>query len=149
MGKAKTLGELKASGYEVLPVKAEMRRNLIAKLRRGEALFPGIVGYDETVIPQIVNAILGGQDVMLLGERGQARLRLARRLTALLDEEMPVVKGAEIAENPFRPITAKGRTIVAEAGAETPIAWPLGTNATREAGDSVTPSLPCRRMRAP
>ena len=123
MGKAKTLGELRASGYEVLPVKAEMRRNLIAKLRRGEALFPGIVGYDETVIPQIVNAILGGQDVMLLGERGQAKSRLVRGLTALLDDETPVVKGAEIAENPFRPITAKGRAIVAEAGDETPIAW--------------------------
>ena len=123
MGKAKTLGELKASGYEVLPVKAEMRRNLIAKLRQGEALFPGIVGYDETVIPQIVNAILGGQDVMLLGERGQAKSRLVRGLTALLDEETPVVKGAEIAENPFRPITAKGRAIVAEAGDEAPIAW--------------------------
>ena len=149
MGKAKTLGELKASDYEVLPVKAEMRRNLIAKLRRGEALFPGIVGYDETVIPQIVNAILGGQDVMLLGERGQARSRLARRLTALLDEEMPVVKGAEIAENPFRPITAKGRAIVAEAGGNAHLRGRLETNATREAGDSVTPSLPCRRMRAP
>ena len=100
-----------------------MRRNLIAKLRRGEALFPGIVGYDETVIPQIVNTILGGQDLMLLGERGQVRSRLARRLTALLDEETPVVKGAEIAENPFRPITAKGRAIVAEAGDKTPIVW--------------------------
>jgi len=108
MGKAKTLGELRASGYEVLPVKAEMRRNLIAKLRQGEALFPGIIGYDETVIPQIVNAILGGQDVMLLGERGEAKSRLVWGPTTLLDEEAPVVKGAEIAENPFRPIMVKG-----------------------------------------
>ena len=95
MGKAKTLGELRASGYEVLPVKAEVRRNLIARLRRGEALFPGIGGYDETVIPQIVNAILGGQDVMPLGERGQAKSCLVRGLMALLDEETPAVKGGD------------------------------------------------------
>ena len=120
---ATTLGELKASGYQVLPVKAEMRRNLIAKLRRGEALFPGIVGYDETVIPQVANAILGGQDIMLLGERGQAKSRIVRGLTALLDEATPVIKGAEIPENPFAPITAQGRAIVADAGDETPIAW--------------------------
>ena len=87
MAKAATLGELKASGFQMLPVKAEMRRNLIAKLRAGETLFPGIVGYDETVVPQIVNAILGGQDIMLLGERGQAKSRIVRGLVALLDAE--------------------------------------------------------------
>ena len=121
--RAKTLRGLKASGYEALPVKAEMRRNLVAKLRRGEALFPGIVGYDETVIPQIVNAILGGQDIMLLGERGQAKSRVVRGLTALLDDEIPVIDGAEIPEDPLHPITASGRAIVAEAGDKTPIAW--------------------------
>ena len=123
MAKAATLGELKASGFQMLPVKAEMRRNLIAKLRAGETLFPGIVGYDETVVPQIVNAILGGQDIMLLGERGQAKSRIVRGLVALLDAETPIVQGTEIPENPFRPITAQGRAIVAEAGDDTPIAW--------------------------
>ena len=120
---ATTLGELKASGYEVLSVKAEMRRNLIAKLRRGERLFPGIVGYEETVIPQIANAILGGQDIMMLGERGQAKSRILRGLTNLLDDETPIIKGAEIPENPFEPITAQGRAIVEDAGDDTPIAW--------------------------
>ncbi len=120
---ATTLGELKASGYRVLPVKAELRRNLIGRLRAGKALFPGIVGYDDTVIPQIANAILGGQDIMLLGERGQAKSRIVRGLTALLDDETPVIDGAEIPENPFGPITAEGRAIVAEKGDETPIRW--------------------------
>ncbi len=123
MARATTLGELRASGYQVLPVKVEMRRNLIAKLRTGERLFPGIVGYDETVVPQLVNAILGGQDVMLLGERGQAKSRIVRGLTALLDAETPIIQGAEIPENPFLPITAQARAIVAEAGDDTPVAW--------------------------
>ena len=123
MGKVATLGELKASGYQALSVKAELRRNLIAKLRAGEALFPGIVGYDETVIPQIANAILGGQDIMLLGERGQAKSRIVRGLTALLDAETPIIDGAEIPENPLAPITAGGRAIVAAEGDKTPIAW--------------------------
>ena len=123
MAEAATLGELKAAAFRVLPVKAEMRRNLIAKLRAGETLFPGIVGYDETVVPQIVNAILGGQDVMLLGERGQAKSRIVRGLIALLDAQTPIIQGTEIPENPFRPVTAQGRAIVAEAGDDTPIAW--------------------------
>ena len=120
---AETLGELKAAGYRVLPVKAELRRNLIDKLTRRETLFPGIVGYDDTVIPQIVNAILGGQDIMLLGERGQAKSRVVRALTTLLDACTPVIDGAEIPENPFAPITAEGRAIVAECGDATPIRW--------------------------
>ena len=123
MGKAKTLGELKASGYRPTPVKAELRRNLIAKLREGEALFPGIVGYDETVLPQLANAILGGQDIMLLGERGQAKSRIVRGLTALLDAEIPIIDGTDIPEDPLLPITATGRAVVAEAGDDTPIAW--------------------------
>ena len=121
--KATTLGELKASGYQISPVKAEMRRNLIGKLKRGEALFPGIVGFEETVVPQVANAILGGQDIIMLGERGQAKSRIVRGLTALLDEETPVIDGTEIPENPFNPITAQGRAIVAEAGDRTPIKW--------------------------
>ena len=120
---AATLGELKASGYRVLPVRAEMRRNLIAKLQAGTALFPGIVGYDDTVIPQLANAILSGQDIILLGERGQAKSRIVRGLTGLLDETTPVIDGTEIPENPFEPITAHGRAMVAEKGDHTPIKW--------------------------
>ena len=123
MGKATTLGELKASGYRPTPVKAELRRNLIARLRRGEALFPGVIGYDDTVIPQLANAILGGQDIMLLGERGQAKSRIVRSLTALLDAEIPIIAGTDIPEDPLQPITARGRALVQEAGDEVPIAW--------------------------
>ena len=121
--KATTLGELKAAAYRALPVKGEMRRNLIAKLRAGEALFPGIVGYEETVLPQLANAILGGQDIILLGERGQAKSRIARGLVALLDDEIPVLKETEIPEDPFHPATAQGRALVEEHGDDTAIAW--------------------------
>ena len=121
--KATTLGELKAAGYRALPVKGEMRRNLIAKLRAGEALCPGIVGYEETVLPQLANAILGGQDIILLGERGQAKSRIARGLVALLDDEIPVLKETEIPEDPFHPATAQGRALVEEHGDDTAIAW--------------------------
>ena len=101
--KAATLGQLRESGYQVLPVKEEMRQNLMRKMRDGEELFPGIVGYEETVIPQIENAILSGQDIVLLGERGQAKTRIARSLINLLDEEMPAIAGCEINDDPFAP----------------------------------------------
>ena len=91
--KPATLGQLRESGYHVLPVKEEMRQNLIRKMRADEELFPGIVGYEETVIPQVENAILSGQDIVLLGERGQAKTRIARSLVNLLDEETPAVVG--------------------------------------------------------
>ncbi|MDZ7670037.1 MAG: sigma 54-interacting transcriptional regulator [Gammaproteobacteria bacterium] len=118
-----TFGALRSSGFQVLPVKAELRRNLIARLRAGEPLFPGISGYDETVIPQITNAILGNQDIILLGERGQAKSRLIRSLTALLDEWTPVIAGTEIPDNPFEPISAHGREIMLEQGDQAPIRW--------------------------
>ncbi|HMO53253.1 MAG TPA: hypothetical protein PJ994_01995 [Tepidiformaceae bacterium] len=82
----RTVGELRASGYEVLPVREEMRKNLISKIRSGDELFPGIYGYEETVIPHIVNAILAGQDIIFLGERGQAKSRIIRSLISLLDD---------------------------------------------------------------
>jgi magnesium chelatase subunit I len=118
-----TFGALRASGFQVLPVKAELRRNLITRLRAGEPLFPGISGYDDTVIPQLTNAILGNQDIILLGERGQAKSRLVRSLTGLLDEWTPVIAGTEIPDNPFRPISAHGREIMAEKGDQAPIRW--------------------------
>src|SRR5687768_17494607 len=100
-----------------------MRENLIARLRRGEALFPGVVGYDQTVIPQIENAILSGQDIIFLGERGQAKTRLARSLTNLLDEAVPIIAGSEINDDPFEPISRLARDLVAELGDDTPIEW--------------------------
>ena len=118
-----TFGALRSSGHQVLPVKAELRRNLIARLRSGEPLFPGISGYDDTVLPQITNALLGNQDIILLGERGQAKSRLVRSLTGLLDEWTPVIAGTEIPENPFQPISAHGRQIMAEQGDQAPIRW--------------------------
>ena len=120
---AVTLGELKAAAYEVLSVKAELRKNLINKLANGEGLFPGIVGYDDTVIPQLQNALLGGQDLILLGERGQAKSRILRALTMLLDEYTPILAGTEIPENPYRPITEQGKAIVDEQGDDAPIRW--------------------------
>jgi magnesium chelatase subunit I len=120
---AKTFGELKASGYQVLPVKAEVRRNLINRLRDGLPLFPGVMGYDDTVIPQLTNAILGTQDIILLGERGQAKSRIVRGLTGLLDEFTPIIDGTEIPEDPYQPITAEGKAIMAEHGDSAPIRW--------------------------
>ena len=121
--RSSTLGELKLAGYEVLPVKEEMRRNLIQKLRRREPLFPGIIGYEDTVIPQLVNAILSKHDVILLGLRGQAKTRIARLLTELLDEWVPIVEGSEINDDPFHPISFHATQMVNEMGDATPIAW--------------------------
>ena len=118
-----TLGELRAAGHEVRPVREELRRNLMRKLADGEDLFPGLVGYEDTVIPQVENAILSGQDMILLGERGQAKTRMVRALTSLLDEWTPVLDGPEIPENPFAPVSPQGRALVAEHGDATPIRW--------------------------
>ena len=120
---ARTLAQLKAAHYVVRPVKVEVRSNLIGRLRRGETLFPGVTGYDETVVPQLTNAILGHQDIILLGERGQAKSRIVRGLIGLLDEWTPTLAGAEIPENPFAPVTPLGRQIVAEAGDAAEIRW--------------------------
>jgi magnesium chelatase subunit I len=122
-GKATTLGELRKSGYKVQTVKEEMRRNLIAKMRKSEDLFPGILGFEESVIPQLENAILSGQDIIFLGERGQAKSRLIRSLVSLLDEEMPVIAGSEVNDSPFDPISKYGRDLVAEQGDATAIDW--------------------------
>src|SRR2546421_6697831 len=123
MALPKTLGELKQQGYRVRPVKDEMRANLLDKLRRGERIFPGIVGYDETVIPQIVNAVLSRHTVILLGLRGQAKSRIIRQLVALLDPSIPVIAGSEVNDDPLRPISAYGRQTIEREGDHTPIAW--------------------------
>ncbi len=123
MNKARTVGELRASGYQPKSVKHELRDNLIARLRKGEAIFPGIVGYEESVLPQIENAILSGQDIVFLGERGQAKTRMARLLTELLDDEVPALAGCEINDNPFAPICQACRERVAERGDKAEIAW--------------------------
>src|SRR5690242_14530327 len=119
----RTLGELRDSGYRVLSVKEELRKNLIQKIRDGEELFPGIIGYEETVIPQVENAILSGQDIIFLGERGQAKTRMARSLANLLDDAVPIVAGSEINDNPFEPISRQAQDLLVELGENTPIEW--------------------------
>src|SRR5689334_12962379 len=121
--RATTLGELRASGYRSRSVKEELRQNLIRKLESDEPLFQGIVGFEETVVPQVENAILSGQDIIFLGERGQAKTRLARTLPSLLDEWLPFVRGCEINDDPFDPICWKCRGLIAECGDATPVDW--------------------------
>ncbi|RMG07205.1 MAG: magnesium chelatase, partial [Acidobacteria bacterium] len=123
MRKAQTLGELKASGYRTRTVKDEMRANLIKKLRSDETLFPGIIGYEETVIPQIINAILAKHNMIFLGTRGQAKSRIIRQLAELLDEEIPIVAGSEINDDPFNPVSAYAKRQLQLHGDETKIEW--------------------------
>ena len=123
MTKPRTVGELRQSGYAPRSVKAEVRQNLIRKIERGERLFHGIVGFDDTVLPQIETALLSGQDLILLGERGQAKSRLARALVALLDEAVPALAGSEVNDDPLQPISKAGRELVAELGDRAPIVW--------------------------
>ena len=121
-----TLGALKRSGYAAnrpTSVKDEIRRNLIARLQDGGPLFRGVLGYEETVMPQIVNALLARHNFILLGLRGQAKSRILRALVTLLDEAMPVVAGSEVNDDPFAPISKFARTLIDEAGDDTPIAW--------------------------
>jgi len=112
LDRPRTLGELRASEYRSVSVKTEMRRNLMAKLRRGEKIFPGILGYDETVLPQVENAILSRHDMLFLGLRGQGKTRMLRMLVQLLDEAIPVVEGSEIQDDPFAPISKFARDLV-------------------------------------
>jgi magnesium chelatase subunit I len=118
-----TLGELRAAGYRVRSVKDEMRANLLAKIARGENTFPGIHGYERTVVPAIHNAILSKHDIILLGLRGQAKTRILRSLTALLDERIPVIEGCEINDSPFAPTCKRCRRLAVERGDELPVAW--------------------------
>src|SRR5260221_5020346 len=118
-----TLGELRKDRLRKRPVKQEIRDNLMRKLQAGEPLFPGIIGYDETVIPQLVNAILSRHNFILLGLRGQAKSRILRGMVDLLDEQIPVVPGCEIHDNPFAPLCAACRAQVATQGDQLPITW--------------------------
>ena len=121
--KIKTFGELKAQGYEYKSVKDELRRNLLQKIMKKETTFKGIHGYEYTVIPELERAILSRHNINLLGLRGQAKTRLARQMTTLLDEFIPVVEGSEINDDPFKPISRYARELLAEKGDNTPISW--------------------------
>ncbi|HET7676784.1 MAG TPA: sigma 54-interacting transcriptional regulator, partial [Candidatus Limnocylindrales bacterium] len=118
-----TIGALRATGWRSRSVKHELRANLLARLGEGADLFPGVIGYDETVIPAVENAILAGQDIVFLGERGQAKTRMARQLVGLLDEAIPIVAGGELNDDPLAPISPAARALVAQHGDETPVAW--------------------------
>src|SRR5689334_23817852 len=119
----RTLRDLKALRYQSRSVKDELRENLIQKLRAGEKLFPGIVGYDDTVIPQLVNAILSRHNLILLGLRGQAKSRIIRQLTDLLDERIPIIAGSEVNDDPFHPISAYGRQLLEQSGEMARVEW--------------------------
>jgi magnesium chelatase subunit I len=123
MNTATTIGELRSSGYKVCSVKDEIRKNLIDKIRRAEPLFPGIIGFDKTVVPAIVNAVLARHDIMLLGLRGQAKSRIVRQLPSLLDEYIPVIAGCEINDNPFQPVCKRCVDLVKECGDAVKIEW--------------------------
>src|SRR5215470_8930759 len=128
MNLPRTLGELPKSQFSeqrlrTRKVKDELRDNLICKLRTGETIFPGIIGYDDTVVPQLVNAVLSRHNFILLGLRGQAKSRILRALTALLDPQTPYIAGCEIHDNPYAPICRRCRTQIAEQGDDTAIAW--------------------------
>src|SRR4051794_22940703 len=119
----RTLGELRASGYRMESVKDEMRRNLVAAIRAGKSLFPEILGYEETVFPQVQNAILSRHDMLFLGLRGQAKTRMLRQLVNLLDEALPIIAGSEVNDHPYAPLSRDSRDKVASQGDATPIEW--------------------------
>ena len=118
-----TIGELKVAGWVPRTVKEEIRGNVVARLAAGQPLIGGIVGYDDTVFPQLANALLAGHDVIFLGERGQGKTRIIRALTGLLDEWLPIVAGSEINDDPFAPVSRYARDLVAELGDDTAISW--------------------------
>ena len=107
MSRPATLGELRASGWVSRPIKEEIRANAARALANGDPIVDGIIGYDDTVIPQLANAVLAGHDIVFLGERGQAKTRIMRALVGLLDEWMPIVEGSEINDDPFHPVSSK------------------------------------------
>src|SRR3954454_4372588 len=123
MSRPATLGDLRASGWESRPVKEEIRANAVQALSEGHPLVDGVIGYEDTVLPQLANALLAGHDVIFLGERGQAKTRIIRAPTNLLDEYMPIVAGSEINDDPYHPVSPHARHLIADRGDETPIEW--------------------------
>ncbi|HEV8574628.1 MAG TPA: magnesium chelatase, partial [Dehalococcoidia bacterium] len=121
--KPRTIRELRSAGYKPLSVKQELRKNLIQRIKNGQSHFPGIIGYEDTVLPHLENAILSGQDIIFLGERGQAKSRLIRSLMGLLDDEIPIIAGCEINDNPFSPICKRCRDLVDTDSHHTEIEW--------------------------
>ena len=123
MKQATTLGRLKKSGWVSQTVKQEIRENAVERIKEGKDLFPGVIGYEETVIPQLENALLAGHDFIFLGERGQAKTRMIRGLVELLDEWMPIVAGSEINDDPYNPVSKYAINLIEEKGDGTPIHW--------------------------
>src|SRR4026207_598908 len=119
----KTLGELKKSGYQYRSIKEELRQNLILKLKRKENTFPGIIGYEDSVVPDVERAMLSRHNILFLGLRGQAKTRMARQMTELLDEYIPVVSGSEINDDPITPVSKYARDLVRQQADSTPIEW--------------------------
>ena len=118
-----TIGQLRADGWESKPVKEEIRANAVTRIAAGEPLFDRVLGYEQTVLPQLENALLAGHDVIFLGERGQAKTRMIRALTGLLDEWMPIIAGSEINDDPYAPISKHARSLVDDLGDDAPIDW--------------------------
>ena len=116
-----TIGQLRADGWESRPVKEEVRANAVARIASGEPLIDRVLGYEQTVLPQLENALLAGHDIIFLGERGQAKTRIIRSLTGLLDEWLPIIAGSEINDDPYAPVSRYARDVVAEHGDDTPI----------------------------
>ncbi|MGH2649970.1 MAG: magnesium chelatase, partial [Actinomycetota bacterium] len=123
MTRPATIGELRTGGYPDRTVKEELRANLLARLGLGEQLFPSIVGFDASVLPALERGILAGHDLILLGERGQAKTRLIRNVVGLLDDEAPAIAGCEVNDHPYRPICARCRALVASEGDAVPVSW--------------------------
>lgn len=119
----KTLGELKAAKYKSVSIKEELRRNLIEKIKHHNITFPGIIGYEDSVIPDVERALLSRHNILFLGLRGQAKTRMARQMTELLDEYIPVIASSDLNDDPFHPISKYARDLVEEKGDETPITW--------------------------
>src|ERR1700693_3968345 len=118
-----TLGGLREAGYGLRSVREEIRANLEDRLRSGRALSSAVLGYEDTVLPQLETALLAGHDIILLGERGQAQTRMIRSLVELLDEWLPIVEGSEVRDDPFAPLSVYAQELVAERGDDTPVAW--------------------------
>src|SRR3954465_7188977 len=123
ISKIKTIGELKKSGHVSLSIKDEIRANLVKKIKAKENPFPGILGYEDSVIPETERALLSRHNILFLGLRGQAKTRMARQMVDLLDEYIPVVEGSDINDDPFLPITKYARDLIAQKADDTPIYW--------------------------